>query len=80
MQAVIFAGGRGTRMNSLTKHNTKLLLKILGVPILERNLEQLNGLVDEVILVIGYKGEMIREYFGGRYKNLKLTYAVQEEQ
>ncbi|MCH8244519.1 NTP transferase domain-containing protein [Patescibacteria group bacterium] len=80
MQAVIFAAGKGTRMDPLTRDNSKLLLKVLGIPILERNLEQLNNLVDEVILVVGYRGELIQEYFGKHYKNLKITYALQKEQ
>ena len=80
MQAVIFAAGKGTRMNPLTRYNSKLLLKVLGIPVLERNLEQLNNLVDEVILVVGHRGELIQEYFGNHYKNLKITYALQKEQ
>lgn len=80
MQTVIFAAGRGTRMGVLTKDKPKLLLQVLGIPVLEHNIQQLNGLVDEVILVVGYKGEMIQKYFGGRYKNLKITYAWQKEQ
>ncbi|MDP4007009.1 MAG: sugar phosphate nucleotidyltransferase, partial [bacterium] len=56
------------------------LLRVMGKSILERNLEQLQGLVDEVILVIGYKGEAIKKYFGPLYKGMKLTYVWQEEQ
>lgn len=80
MQVVIFAAGRGTRMGVLTKDKPKLLLEVLGIPVLEHNIEQLNNLVDEVILIVGYKGEMIQKYFGRKYKNLKIMYAWQKEQ
>lgn len=79
-QAVIFAAGRGTRMGALTKDKPKLLLELLGIPVLEHNMKQLNNLVDEVILVVGYKGEMIQKYFGRRYEDLEITYAWQREQ
>ncbi|MDP4007342.1 MAG: NTP transferase domain-containing protein, partial [bacterium] len=64
MQAVIIAAGKGMRMRPLTLNLPKPLLRVMGKSILERNLEQLQGLVDEVILVIGYKGEAIKKYFG----------------
>lgn len=67
-------------MGALTKDKPKLLLEVLGIPILEHNIKQLNNLVDEVILVVGYKGEMIQKYFGRRYKNLDITYTWQKEQ
>lgn len=67
-------------MGALTKNKPKLLLEVLGIPVLEHNMEQLNGLVDEVILIVGYRGEMIQKYFGGRYKDLKITYAWQKDQ
>jgi len=80
MQAVIIAAGKGMRMRPLTLNLPKPLLKVLGKSILERNIEQLQGLVDEVILVVGYKGEAIKNYFGPTYKGLKLTYIWQEQQ
>ncbi len=79
-QAVILAAGQGIRARPLTSTKPKPLLKILGKTILEHNLEQLRGLVNEVILVIGYKGEIIEKFFGNRYKNLKIKYVWQKEQ
>ena len=80
MQAVIIAAGKGTRMHPLTLKLPKSFLRVLGKSILERNLEQLKGLVDEVILVIGYKGEAIKKYFGFSYKGIKIAYVWQEQQ
>jgi UDP-N-acetylglucosamine diphosphorylase / glucose-1-phosphate thymidylyltransferase / UDP-N-acetylgalactosamine diphosphorylase / glucosamine-1-phosphate N-acetyltransferase / galactosamine-1-phosphate N-acetyltransferase len=80
MQAVIIVAGKGTRMRPLTLNLPKPFLKVLGKSILERNLEQLLGLVDEVILVVGYRKEVIENYFGSSYKGMQLTYVWQQEQ
>ncbi len=79
MQAVILAAGKGTRMLPLTENRPKPLLKIANKTILEHNLEQLEGLVTEVIIVIGYKKEMIEKLIGGGYKNMKIKYVEQKE-
>jgi len=77
-QVVILAAGKGTRIEPLTLSKPKPLLKVCGRTILEHNLEQLSGLVKEVILVIGYKGEMVKELIGSRYKGLKINYLWQK--
>lgn len=79
-QAVILAAGKGIRFQPLTLTRPKPLLSLSGKSILEHNLDQLNGLVKEVILVIGYKGEQIKDFLGKRYKNLKIIYAFQKTQ
>jgi len=78
MQAVILAAGEGTRLWPLTSTRPKPLLKVLDRTVLEHNLEQLASLVEEVILVVGYKGEMIRNFIGNHYKGLKISYAWQK--
>lgn len=80
MQAVILAAGKSTRTMPLTQTRPKPLLTILNRPLLEYNLDQLDRLVDEVILIVGYRKEMIMEYFGDHYKSMKLTYVEQTEQ
>ncbi len=80
IKAVIMAGGNGVRMRPLTLARPKPLLKVAGKTILEHNLGQLQGLVKDVIIVIGYKGEMIRSLIGDRYKKIKVDYVVQESQ
>ena len=79
MQAVILAAGKGTRMLPLTENRPKPLLKIANKTILEHNLEQMEGLVDEAIIVVGYKKEMIKELIGDCYKNIKIKYVEQKE-
>lgn len=80
MQAVILAAGKGTRMEPLTLTRPKVLLKVAGRTMLEHNLEQLVGLVSEVIIVIGYKGEMIRKQIGDSFKGIKVSYVWQRVQ
>lgn len=79
MQAVILAAGRGTRMGDLTNEIPKPLLRIGGRPILEYTLDNLPREIDEVIFIVGYKGEMIRKYFGKEYKNRKIRYCEQTD-
>ncbi len=80
MKAVIMAAGKSTRTNPLTKTRPKALLPIANKPILQHNLENLDGLVDEVILVVGYRKEMIEERFGKNFGGIKLTYVEQKDQ
>ena len=66
MQAVIMAGGKGTRLLSVTKDEIpKPMAEVSGKPILLWQLECLknNGITD-IIIVTGHLGEKIREYFG----------------
>jgi len=79
-QAVILAAGKGKRFQPLTNYRPKPLLKVLNKTILEYNLDQLNNLVREVILVVGYQGEKIKKIIGKRYKNLKIKYIFQKKQ
>lgn len=78
MQAVILAAGRGTRMGDLTKDKPKPMIELNGKTLLEYKFEVLPSDVEEIILVIGYLGDVIREGFGDTYKGRKLTYVTQE--
>jgi len=80
MKAVILAAGKSTRTYPLTLTTPKPLLKVAGKTLLEHNLDQLQGLADEAIIVVGYMKEKIMEAFGAKYKKLRLTYVVQKEQ
>ena len=65
MKTVIMAGGRGTRIASVANDVPKPMINICGKPILEHQIDNLKacGLTD-IILVIGYLGEKIKDYFG----------------
>lgn len=63
--AVIMAGGRGTRLGSLTEHVPKPMIRVAGRPILERLVLHLVGFgIRRIFLSINYLGHVIAEYFG----------------
>lgn len=75
MQAIILAAGMGKRLGNLTQDNTKCMVKVNGVSLIDRMLTQLSKLdLVRVILVVGYKGEILRNYVGRTYKGLKIEY------
>ena len=75
MQAIILAAGMGKRLGELTKGNTKCMVNVNGIPLIDRTLTQLSKLaLSRVIIVIGYKGENLKNYVGNEYKGLKIEY------
>ncbi len=75
MQAIILAAGMGKRLGELTKENTKCMVQVNGVCIIDRMLAQLSTLtLDRVIIVVGYKGEALIEHIGDRYADLNIEY------
>lgn len=75
MQAIILAAGMGKRLGEYTQDNTKCMVKVNGVTLIDRTLTQLSQLnLTKVILVIGYKGDNLRNYIGNEYKGLKIEY------
>ena len=79
MQIVILAAGNGKRMGQLTKKVPKPMLKIKGKPLLEHKINALPKEIDEVILVIGYQGGQIMNYFKKRFGGRKIQYFFQKE-
>ncbi len=56
MQAIILAAGMGKRLGALTKDNTKCMIKVNGVTLIDRLLIQLSSLqLSRVVIVVGYK-------------------------
>ena len=80
MQAVILAAGKSTRTYQLTVTRPKPLLKVANKTLLEHNLDNLPGTIDEVIIIVGYKKDLIKKYFGHKYKSLKIKYVEQKQQ
>lgn len=77
MQAVIMAAGEGRRMRPLTLEKPKPLIQVAGKPLIEHVLEVLPNEIDEIIVVIGYKGDMIQAHLGDSYKGRPVRYAHQ---
>lgn len=77
MQAVILAAGEGTRMRPLTLTQPKPLVTVTGKPLLEYVMDALPQEIDEIIMVIGYKGDMLKERYGDAYKGRSIRYVHQ---
>ena len=77
MQAVILAAGAGTRMRPLTLSRPKPLVEVAGVPLIEHVLRALPSAIDEIIVVEGYLGGMLRERLGSAYGNRPIRYVHQ---
>jgi len=80
MKAVILAAGKSTRTYPLTANKPKPLLKAANKTLLEHNLEQLNGLIDEAIIIVGFGKEQIKKKFDNNFGKIKVRYAEQKEQ
>ena len=64
MKAVILAGGFGTRLSEQTEVRPKPMVEIGGQPIIWHIMKQLSSHgISEFIVALGYKGQMITEYF-----------------
>ena len=75
MQAIILAAGMGKRLGALTRDNTKCMIKVNGVTLIDRLLTQLSKLeIKKVVIVIGYEGQKLKEYIGINYKGLFIEY------
>lgn len=65
MQAIILAAGMGKRLKELTRNNTKCMVKVNGVTLIERVLRQLDALeLQRVVIVAGYEGRKLKDYIG----------------
>ncbi len=82
MKAVIMAAGKGERMSPLSITTPKPLLKIANKTLLHHTLDTIAEFVDEVILIVGYKKDMMQEHIEDYKKNLhlKITLVEQKEQ
>lgn len=80
MKGVVPAAGRGTRLRPLTDEKPKGLVEVAGSPILTHCFEQLRSAgVSEFVVVVGYRGEQIREYYGEAFEDVPITYVRQPE-
>ncbi len=80
MEAIILAGGFGTRLKNAVSDLPKPMAPINGVPFLSYIFNQLNfqGFTT-VVLAVGYLNEKIICYYGNRYKNIDIKYSIEDE-
>lgn len=80
MEAIVLAGGLGTRLRSVVSDLPKPMAPIGDKPFLEYILKYLqNNGISRAILSVGYKWETIKEYFGDKFENIELIYSVEDE-
>ena len=79
MKCVILAAGEGKRMHPLTYTRPKVMIPIVNKPIIEWNmLNAIKAGLKQFIFVVGYKSEMVRNYFqNGKKWNIKIEYINQ---
>lgn len=77
MQVIILAAGMGKRLGELTKNNTKCMIQVNGKTLIERALTQFSALdLKKIIMVIGYKGDELREFLGDSFNGLPIEYII----
>ncbi len=79
-EAIILAGGKGTRLSDVVKDHPKVMAPVNGRPFLEYLLDYLHDFVIEhVVLSVGYMKEPIMEHFGNQYRGIRIDYAIEDE-
>ncbi|MCF8368603.1 MAG: nucleotidyltransferase family protein [Bacteroidales bacterium] len=79
-EAIILAGGKGTRLKEVVSDVPKVMAPINGRPFLEYVLDYLeNYVVEHVVLSVGYMHKVIMDHFGNQYKSITIDYAIEEE-
>ncbi|MEZ4908847.1 MAG: HAD-IIIA family hydrolase [Saprospiraceae bacterium] len=79
-QAIILAGGKGTRLQSIVEDMPKPMAQVNGIPFLNYIMDNLisHG-IKHIVLSVGYKYEKIIEYYQNEYKGIKISYAIEKE-
>ncbi len=81
MQAVILAGGKGTRLRPLTLHTPKPVMPLVGTPFLTYQLDLLRRVnIHDVVLSLSYQPQKIEDVFGdGSHHDMRIRYVVEPQ-
>lgn len=80
MKVIILLAGYGTRMRPHTWSRPKPLMKVAGNTVIGHILEQMRDiLTDEVIFVVGYRGDQIEAWIRANYSDLKASFVEQAQ-
>lgn len=75
MQAIILAAGMGRRLKDLTKSNTKCMIKVNGITLIDRMLHQIDNLhLSRIVIVVGYEGQKLIDYVNALGINTSIVY------
>lgn len=79
-EAIILAGGLGTRLREVVSDVPKSMAIINGRPFLEYQLKFLESWgIDHVVMSVGYKKEVVQNYFGKKFSSINIDYAIEDE-
>lgn len=79
MEAIILAGGKGTRLKSVIKNIPKPMALVDNMPFLEHIFKYLQkNRVQKVVLSVGYKYKFIKEYFGDKWEDIEIVYSIED--
>lgn len=77
MQAIILAAGMGRRLGEYTQDNTKCMIEVNGIKLIDRAMGFLvKAGISRVVLVVGYKAQNVIDYVGNRYKGMDVEYVI----
>lgn len=80
MKALILAAGRGKRFDNQENSGNKCLLSFMGKPLIQYSLENAVAVgVDSIVIVVGYRAEDIINRFGVNFRDVKISYVIQNE-
>lgn len=81
MKTLILAGGRGKRLGKFSEDVNKCMLKVAGRPLIEYSLECSAKIsVEEIVMLIGYRGDEIKSVYRDHYNKIPICYVDQTEQ
>lgn len=79
-ECIVLAGGLGKRLRPVVKDLPKPMALVNNRPFLEYQFDYLIAQgIEKLVLSVGYKYELIKEHFGGVYKNLQIKYALEKD-
>ena len=79
MQAIILAAGMGKRLKDLTQDNTKCMVQVNGVTLIDRMLHQLeNRKLSKIVIVVGYKAQLLIDYINTLAIKTPIVYVTNE--
>ena len=80
MEAIILAGGKGTRLRAVLDGIPKPMAPVDGKPFLEYLIASLKrGGIDRVIMSVGYKHQAIVDHFGSKFDGINIDYVIEDE-
>lgn len=80
LEAIVLAGGLGTRLKDVVNDVPKVMAPVNGRPFLEYVMDYLeHNVFTHVVLSVGYKHEIIQDHFKNKYKSIDIDYSVEDE-